>query len=89
MEEQTEYKINLKYRLRRNNLYVIGDSNHWVSASELKTEFSKIAAYSSDSYELDWQWMYNDGKDRQDTIAGANMNSEYQLNARFYFEASK
>ena len=87
MYEETEYPINLKYRLRRNNTYVIGNNNTWVTAAELKTEYSKINASSSDNYSLDWQWMYDDGKDTEDTIAGENMDSEYKLNIRFYFES--
>ena len=86
MYEESEYSINLKYRLRRNNSYVIGNNNTWVSASELKTEFSKINASASDNYSLDWQWMYDDGKDNDDSVAGENMTSAYKLNIRFYFE---
>lgn len=87
MYEDTEYLVNLKYRLRKNNTYVIGNNDIWVSAKELKTEFSKIKAYSSDDYSLDWQWIYDDGKDNEDTIAGENMDSAYKLNIRFYFES--
>lgn len=83
MYENTEYKVNLKYRLRKNNEYVIGDYASWVSASELQTAFSKIQNHSSDSYSLDWKWFDDD---ENDTIAGKNMTSEYELNVRFYFE---
>ena len=86
MYEESEYSVNLKYRLRRNNSYVIGNESTWVTAKELKTEFSKINASTSDNYSLDWQWMYDDGKDKQDTLAGENMTSNYKLNIRFYFE---
>ena len=87
MYEATEYKVNLKYRLKRNNSYVIGNDNRWVTARELKTEFSRINAGTSDNYSLDWKWVYEDGKDKDDTIAGENMTSKYKLNIRFYFEA--
>ena len=86
MYEESEYSINLKYRLRRNNSYIIGNKDTWVSADKLKTEFNKINASTSDNYSLDWQWMYNDGKDNDDTVAGENMTSTYKLNIRFYFE---
>lgn len=87
MYETTEHKVNLKYRLKRNNSYVIGNDNKWVTANELKTEFSKINASTSDNYSLDWKWEYEDGKDNEDTIAGENMTSNYKLNIRFYFES--
>lgn len=83
MYENSEYKINLKYRLRKNNEYIIGDDNTWVTASDLKTAFSKINSSSSDSYSLDWKWFDDD---KNDTIAGKNMTTEYKLNVRFYFE---
>lgn len=89
MYENTEYKVNLKYRLKRNNSYVIGNDNRWVTANELKTEFSKINAYTSDNYSLDWKWEYEDGKDNEDTLAGENMTSKYKLNIRFYFEETR
>ena len=89
MYEASEYKVNLKYRLKRNNSYIIGNENNWVTADELKTEFSKINADSSDNYSLDWKWVYDDGKDAADTLAGKNMISEYKLNVRFYFESTE
>ena len=87
MYEESEYDINLKYRLRRNNDYVVGDDNTWVTANELKTAFSKIDSSSSDSYSLDWIWEFNDDKDAEDTLAGSNMESNYKLDIRFYFES--
>ena len=86
MYEDTEYFINLKYRLQKNNEFVIGDEKHWVTANELKTEFNSINMSSSDSYSLDWKWEYEGGIDDLDTLAGMNMDSFYKLNIRFYFE---
>ena len=87
MYEQSEYNINLKYRLKRNNNYIIGNENNWVNVNELKTAFSKINFGTSDSYSLDWKWEYEDGNDIQDTFVGENINSMYELNIRFYFES--
>ena len=85
MYENSEYQVNLRYRLKRNNNYVIGNDNNWVTADELKTAFQNINDSSSDSYSLDWKWFDND--DVADTKAGKNMTSLYKLNIRFYFEA--
>lgn len=87
MYEETEYKVNLKYRLKRENSYVVGDDNTWVSAEELETNFKKLDIKSSDAYALEWKWEYEDGKDDEDTQAGKKMTSTYKLNIRFYFEA--
>lgn len=83
MYEDSEYKVNLKYRLKRNNHYVIGSDTKWVSAKELLTKLSSIPYGSSDSYILDWKWF---DSDKNDTLAGRKMKSEYKLNVRFYFE---
>ena len=85
MYEDTEYDIDLKYRLRKNGNYIIGDVDNWVSAEELNTEFSNLSYSSSDKYSLDWKWFY-DGNDEQDTYVGSRMNSLYKLNIRLYFE---
>ncbi len=86
MEEKTSYKINLKYRLKRNNSYIIGNKNSWVNANQLITEFNKINSKNSDKYSLDWKWEYDDGKDKQDTNVGENMDDAYKLSISIYFE---
>ncbi|MCR5185613.1 MAG: hypothetical protein K6D97_00655 [Clostridia bacterium] len=85
MYEESEYQVNMKYRLKRNNNYVIGDDDTWVTAGELKTAFSNIEKSSLDSYSLDWKWFDHDNA--KDTVAGENMTSLYKLNTRFHFEA--
>lgn len=85
MYDTSEYNVNLKFRLRKNNKYIIGSDSKWVSVYELKANDLFIAEGSSDSYSLDWKWPYNDGKDNEDTVAGENMNSKYKLNIRFDF----
>lgn len=83
MSEETEYKVNLKYRLLRNGEYVIGSDSKWVKADKLVTEFEKIKQSTTDSYSLEWKWFDDDAND---TIAGENMTSEYKLNIKIIFE---
>ena len=83
MYDQSQYKVNLKYRLKRNGEYVLGSDNSWVTANELITEFSRINSGKSDKYSLDWKWFDDD---YNDTIAGKNMTDLYKLYIRFYFE---
>ena len=85
MYEDSEYKVNLKYRLKRNNNYVIGNESTWVTADELKTAFKNILTSDSDKYSLDWKWFDNDNK--ADTLAGVNMRSLYKLNIKVHFDA--
>lgn len=86
MTEKTEYKINMVYRLKKNNEYVIGNDSKWVSANELNTKFQKIEDGNSDNYSLEWKWLY-DKNDDVDTFAGKNMKDKYNLNIKIYFEA--
>lgn len=85
MYEESEYKINLKYRLKRNGSYVVGNDSKWVTAEELKTEYTRLNHGESDNYSLEWKWF--DDNDALDNAAGENMTSEYKLNIRFYFKA--
>ena len=82
MIETSEYNINLKYRLKKNNAYVIGNENTWVTANDLITSFSNLNVSTSDSYALDWKWF----DANNDTEIGENMVSEYKLKIRVYFE---
>ena len=84
MYEESEYKINIKYRLKRKDEYVIGNDKTWVDSNELITEFKNLNMGTSDNYSLEWKWFDDD---ENDTIIGKNMNSEYKLNIRFFFEA--
>jgi hypothetical protein len=83
MYEESEYKVNLKYRLKREGSYVVGDDNHWVSADELVTAYKSLASKKSDSYSLEWKWFDDDGND---TIAGEKMRSLYKLYVELHFE---
>lgn len=86
MQEEKDYGVNLKYRLRKNNKYVVGNENTWVTANELKTYLEYINGGISDSYSLDWNWPYEGGVDEKDTYAGKNMIEEYKLNVKVYIE---
>ena len=86
MEEETSYNLKLKYRLKRNNSYIIGNNTSWVNAEQLITEFNRLNSKTSDKYSLDWKWEYEDGKDAQDTNIGENMDDVYKLSISIYFE---
>ncbi len=84
--EESEYAINMKYRLKRAGAYVVGSETEWVNASQLLTAMKQLVNDGVDSYTLDWMWPYEDGKDDQDTEAGKNMESEYYLGIKVNFE---
>jgi hypothetical protein len=84
--EDSEYAINLKYRLKEGGSYVVGSDSEWVSASELSSALTYLAGNSTDSYTLDWEWPYEGGVDAADTEAGEKMTSEYSLGIKINFE---
>ncbi len=85
-EENSEYAINLRYRLRREGNYVVGSETEWVSASELASAMKYLSSNSTDNYTLDWEWPYEGGTDDADTEAGESMTSEYRLGIKITFE---
>ena len=78
--------INLQYRLKRGNEYVIGNEDTWVNISNLKLENVSLASNNNHSYTLEWSWPYEGGVDDTDTQAGENDSSKYILKISIYAE---
>ena len=85
-EEDSEYAIDMRYRLKRGDGYVIGSDTEWVSASELISEMKELSIDAVDAYTLDWEWPYEGGHDALDTEIGEKMLSEYSLTIKINFE---
>ena len=79
----SEYKLNIKYRIKRNNKYIVGDANTYVSFDDINIPIKSINSNKYDNYSLDWKWFDDD---ENDTIAGMNMDSEYNLKISIVFE---
>lgn len=71
-EETNNYSINMKYKLKKNNEYVISD---WVDYSTLKQESIKLNSKSSDTYYLEWKWF----EGSSDNSIGSDPSSKYGL----------
>lgn len=84
--EESEYAINMLYRLKREGGYVIGGDSVWVSADELITTMKTLPMDSTDTYTLDWKWPYESDRDALDTQIGESMVSEYSLDIKINFE---
>ncbi len=70
--ETNLYHINLKYKLKKNDTYLI---DHYVSASELNISDMLLNNNQNDTYYLEWKWISSDN----DTQIGKNINSNYEL----------
>lgn len=80
MKETNEFNINMKYRLKLNGKYVLGDDKTWVIAKELLQSNVVLANNSYNVYTLDWKWFESDN----DTEIGTNIEANYKLNINFY-----
>ena len=80
MNKISKYDINLKYRLKKNNKYIIGNKNTWVTVNELNTRELLLTHNNTDKYTLEWTWFDNDDLD---SYIGSNMTSKYLLNISF------
>lgn len=71
-DETNSYNINMKYKLKKNNEYVVSD---WVTYSTLKQEAIRLNSKSSDTYYLEWKWF----ESSNDSSIGSNPSSKYGL----------
>ena len=69
--ESNPYSINMKYKLKKNNTYII---DHYVSYNELNISDIELNSQKKDTYYLEWKWVSSDN----DNSAGKN-NANYSL----------
>ena len=75
-DEINVHGINMKFRLIKNNEYVVGDSDNWVTYDNLKLESIFLNKNIFDTYYLEWKWFSSEN----DTKIGESSNANYSLN---------
>lgn len=80
MTEKNDYNINMKYRLKLNGKYILGDEKHWVNTQELMCNEIVLADNSYNVYTLEWKWFESDN----DTEIGTNIEANYQMNIELF-----
>lgn len=75
MSETNYYNINMKYRLKKNDTYIIGNNNTWVDAKMLNLNNQLLKISDTDKYALEWQWFDSDNDNEIGKIDG----SDYSL----------
>jgi len=75
-EEENKYNINMKYKLKIDNIYIAGNENEWVSLEELNQNNIKVTKGSINVFSLEWKWVDDD---KNDTYAGTQLNANYTL----------
>lgn len=82
LSDTNDYNINMKYRLKKGNEYIIGDSNTWVSIDELVYNNQQLDVNDSIDYTLEWIW--EDANN--DTNVGETVGANYSLTITVYGE---
>lgn len=70
--ENNQFDINMKYRLKKNDEYIIDD---WVDGDELSSSEAVLDSNKQDQYLLEWKWFDSDN----DTAIGALTDAVYSL----------
>ena len=78
--------INMEYRLKRDNEYVIGNESTWVKINNLNLTNVLLNSKSTHSYTLEWRWPYEGGIDNIDTEIGETDGAKYELKITVYAE---
>ena len=52
--------INMKYKLKIDNIYIRGNEDEYVSIEELKVDDIVVLEDSNNIYTLEWKWVDND-----------------------------
>jgi len=81
VEERNEYNVNMKYRLKLNGEYIIGNDKEWVRAGELMRDFETLVKAGSDKYSLEWKWF----SASNDTSIGEIDDASYGLDISISF----
>ena len=76
LREINNYNINMKYRLKLENLYVAGNKDEWLDIEDVNLENIIVTAGSTNFYALEWCWVDND---IQDTKIGSLNYADYTL----------
>lgn len=82
MFEKNTHDINMKFRLKLNGKYIIGNDKQYVDAEELSKYNLNLPAKTYDVYTLDWKWVESDN----DTDIGTSIDAAYQLYMKVYAE---
>jgi len=60
LSEDNKDKINIKYKLKQNNVYIIGDENTYETIDKIKLDRINIMEKTKCLYTIEWKWEEND-----------------------------
>ncbi len=74
--ETTSNDINMKYRLKMDNVYIRGNENDYLDISELDVENIIVAEDSITKYTVEWYW---ENSDEADTLVGSKVEDQQYM----------
>lgn len=60
ISEENKDRINIKYKLKLNNVYIIGDKDEYESIDKMDLKEIKIMENAKSLYTLEWKWEKSD-----------------------------
>lgn len=84
--DEMKYLVNMKYKLKIDNIYIRGNEENYVGIDELDVENITVLKDSNNIYTLEWYWADND---KADTFIGSKKETQYytlnlKINASLY-----
>ena len=86
--DEMQYFVNMKYKLKIDNIYIRGNEKEYVGIDELNVKNIVVLKDSNNIYTLEWYW---EDSDKEDTTVGSKKENQYytlslQINASLYTE---
>ena len=69
-----EHHINMKYKLKIDNIYIVGDKDTYMGIDELSIADIIVLKDSINVFTLEWYWEDDDIKD---TVVGSQKENQY------------
>ena len=83
-DKETKYPINMKYKLKMNNLYIRGSENDYVNVEDLALKDLIVSNGAENNFSIEWYW---EDDDVNDTFIGIQeVDRYYKLNLSIYAE---
>lgn len=72
--DEMDYFVNMKYRLKIDNIYIRGNEEEYVKIDELDVADITVLKDSNNIYTLEWYW---EDSDKEDTVVGSQEDTQY------------
>lgn len=57
LDETNIYNVNMRYKIKRNGKYIVGNSNTYVKISNVNIEDKILKSNEKDNYTIEWKWV--------------------------------